>query len=82
MPKPVCLNCGKEMILDEIGAILIFMAFDPPAPYKAYNVDIHQCPQCKTRIVARYADVPFWQNGDPRDKLDINGDSILIKEER
>ena len=62
--KPACVKCQVALKTEQIGAIAIFTAYDPPQPYEAYNCDIAKCPKCGLEIVAGYANQPFARSGD------------------
>ena len=62
--KPVCVKCGLEMNISEIGVNVIEMFQDPPQPYKAWSGDQFSCPNCEALIVDRFPDRSFLNHFD------------------
>ena len=82
MPKPVCTRCHREMYTTNLGTRIIFMAFDPPRPYKAYNCDEWECDNCDSTVVSGYGGLPFWIAGDSPEKLVINESEDIVVYEK
>lgn len=80
--KPVCINCHREMEITTLGTRVIFMAYDPPKPYLAYNCDEWECDNCPNKVIGGYAAQPFWQNGDAPEKLVINTSEDIVVYEK
>lgn len=59
MPNAICIDCQTEMRLDEIGVVLVEMAFDPPTPYRLWSADTSKCPGCGKVVVNRFANRPY-----------------------
>ena len=64
-PKPVCVECHKEMRVAHTGVYVILMAYDPPEPYEIWAGDQWQCSKCGAAFVARYADRFLVAHGAP-----------------
>ena len=73
MPKPCCGKCGREMEQIHTGAnVALMRRADNKRPYEVWAADVHQCQDCKVKIIARFADKPYWRHfdEDPIPKVD------------
>lgn len=64
MQSPICVNCAKRMEKCKIGANLAVMAkvTGRDRPYEVWSVDVHQCMTCGRKVIAQFADEPFWRH--------------------
>ena len=60
--KPVCVKCGLEMTITNIGVDAISMFLDPPEPYQIFNGDEFTCMNCGYMIVARFPTRAYRQH--------------------
>ena len=49
--KDICINCGVEMKVGQVGVTVIEMYQDPPVPYTVTPADTRVCPGCGHEIV-------------------------------
>lgn len=56
MPKMVCLKCQTEFRIIKTGATVIDFFRDPPEPYRILEADVWECPGCKDRVAAGFAE--------------------------
>jgi hypothetical protein len=65
MPKMVCVECKTELQIAKNDVHVIEYFLDPPQPYKIWNADGWECPECHKRIIAGFASGPFAQHWEP-----------------
>ena len=62
MTSPICVKCSKKTTRKKSGVTVVYMFSVPAQPYQAYQADLHECPECKQKIIAGQAMVPFWEH--------------------
>lgn len=64
MKRPICCNCCIEMKREKNGATALYLAFNPPAPYQAWHVDLFKCPLCGHETLSGFAGNAYWHHSD------------------
>lgn len=76
----MCIGCGVEMSVDEIGIVVIETYLDPPMPYKLIHGDRYVCPGCGKAVVAGFGLVSMDVSRKEWDDLDF--DLICYEQEQ
>ena len=62
MPRPVCVNCRREMRCSKTGRVLEMVSAG--RPYQLWSVDEFKCPTCGMRVLAGYGRAPMAEGFD------------------
>lgn len=60
MPRPTCAQCEREMKTNEIGVYVVETMGKERTPYRLWAADLYRCPICGAKVVAGYANMPFY----------------------
>jgi len=65
--RPVCVKCGIEFKTKKNGVVAQEHTEPQPTgtPYKIWNGDLWECPQCLTQIIVGWGDKPVSYHNDP-----------------
>lgn len=67
MPRPVCVECKREMNHESSGVAVGIQAHSSHRPDKLYQVwfaDQFRCGGCGSTLLARFATKPVWNQFD------------------
>jgi hypothetical protein len=64
--KDICVQCGLEMKVGQIGVAVIELYMDPPEPYTITYADTRECPNCHREVVCPSSAAPTIQHHDAK----------------
>ncbi|MCW3991209.1 MAG: hypothetical protein NWE79_00740 [Candidatus Bathyarchaeota archaeon] len=59
-----CFDCLVRLKVHKVGVRVIELDGEG-APYKLWHADVMECPSCGRKLVARFAEYPAVQQGEP-----------------
>jgi DNA-directed RNA polymerase subunit RPC12/RpoP len=85
--KLVCEKCQRDMRIEDIGIVVMDVAYSPPSPYKYYNTDKYVCPECGVSILINPSSTNGKHIGEEESKelrhhLGIGGEIVIVWENK
>jgi len=64
--KDICIQCGLEMKVGQVGVAVVELYLDPPEPYTITYADTRECPKCRREVVCPSSAAPTIQHHDAK----------------
>lgn len=64
--KDICVQCGLEMRVGQVGVAVVQLYMDPPEPYTLTYADTRECPNCGREVVCPSSAAPTIQHHDAK----------------
>jgi len=64
--KDICVQCGLEMKVGQVGVAVVQLYMDPPEPYTLTYADTRECPNCHREVVCPSSAAPTIQHHDAK----------------
>lgn len=64
--KDICVRCGLEMIVGQVGVAVIEILVGSPEPYTLTYADVRECPNCGREVVCPSSAAPTIQHHDAK----------------
>jgi hypothetical protein len=64
--KDICVQCGLEMQVGQVGVAVIELYMDPPEPYTLTYADTRVCPNCGREVVCPSSAAPTIEHHDAK----------------
>jgi hypothetical protein len=69
--KDICIQCGLEMKVGQVGIAVVQLYMNPPEPYTLTYADTRECPNCHREVVCPSSAAPTIEHHDPRFSKEI-----------
>ena len=64
--KDICVQCGLEMRIGQVGVAVIELYLNPPEPYTLTYADTRVCPNCGREVVCPSSAAPTIEHHDAK----------------